>query len=396
MILKDRFTRAIEGLNQHNIDAWIIIGRETNILGEPSLLFLMPTEILRLSAVIITSKGDKIFISDSLMMEEIKCSGLFTEVQLSSNRRDLGERITNFIKRNNYIKSIALNFSLDKPSSDGLTYSQYIFLKNCFDAAEYDGQIVSSMPVMKKVRGKKSIEEIKKIAFTVAESMKIYEEARQYMRVGMSGYDIQCLFNKLVINKGYGFSWPESDNPYVSVGTRSSYLCKRPPKDVYIEPGDLVNVDFGLKIDGFASDNQRSFYALLPGETYPPTEVQTAFNTIQEINKTVCKNMKTGLDSAELTKYGNEIMIKNGYENGWKGGYGHEICIFAHNGGISAGYNKSQIDMDTTLEENMTFTLEPAIITSHGRLCQEEVVQVTDEGGKMLSNPQNEIWIINE
>jgi len=52
--------------------------------------------------------------------------------------------------------------------------------------------------------------------------------------------------------------------------------------------------------------------------------------------------------------------------------------------------------MDTILEENMTFTLEPSIITPMGRLCQEEVVRVTKDGGQMLSTPQTEVWLITE
>ncbi len=225
--------------------------------------------------------------------------------------------------------------------------------------------------------------------------MKIYDEARPRVRLGMSGRDVQALFQGIIRGKGYGFSWDEQGNPYVSVGARSSYNCRRPPVDVFIEPGDLVNVDLGVRIDGFASDNQRSFYALRPGETAPPYEVQHAWETIQRMNREVCAAMRTGVNSDDLTEIGNRVMLEAGYEDGWKGGYGHEIGLFAHNGGIGAGRG-ARIGMDTLLEENMTFTLEPAILTSHGRLCQEEVVRVTKDGGQMLSTPQKEVWIIHE
>ena len=142
--------------------------------------------------------------------------------------------------------------------------------------------------------------------------------------------------------------------------------------------------------------NQRSFYALRPGETHAPQEVQHAWETIQAMNQAVCAAMRTGVDSDSLTAIGNRIMIEYGYDQGWKGGYGHELGVFAHQGGLSAGYNPYKTDLDKTLEENMVFTLEPAILTSHGRLCQEEVVRVTSHGGQMLSTPQSEIWLIRE
>jgi Xaa-Pro aminopeptidase len=396
MILQSRFSRAVDALKENGIDAWIIIGRAVNILGEPSLLFLMPIEAMSYTAIIVTKEGEKVCITGGLIMEEVEESGLFTQTQTYQSLDDMKTRIVDVLKSCNFKNKIALNINYDEPSSDGLTHSQYLFIQECLEAAGYKGEIVPSTPIMKKIRGKKSDEEVRKIAHTVSESMKIYDEARPFMKTGMSGYDVQSLFKRIANSKGYGFSWYEPGNPFVSVGARSSYMCKLPPKDVYIQPGDLVNVDFGIRIDGFSSDNQRSFYALRPGETGPPEEVMRAFKTIQEMNATVCKNMKTGVDSAELTKYGNEIMLKNGYEQGWRGGYGHEIGLFAHNGGISAGFNPAQIHMDTFLEENMTFTLEPAIITSCGRLCQEEVVQVTNGGGKMLSTPQKEVWIINQ
>ncbi len=86
----------------------------------------------------------------------------------------------------------------------------------------------------------------------------------------------------------------------------------------------------------------------------------------------------------------------NGYGYSGKkfGGYGHEISIYAHVGGIGAGENAVSGFLDTMLEKNMTFTLEPAIVTSHGRVCQEEVVCVKSGGGIILSAPQKEIWMI--
>lgn len=169
-----------------------------------------------------------------------------------------------------------------------------------------------------------------------------------------------------------------------------------PPDDVYVEPGDVVNIDFGIRVDGWATDNQRTFYALRDGETEPPYEVRRAFSALQEVNRRVTAAMKPGIDSSELTVPGNLVMEKYGYDKRF-GGYGHELGLFAHIGGIGAGRHSVNIGQDATLEENMTFTLEPAIITPFGRVCQEEVVCVgSGNGGFMLSTPQSEIWLIKK
>ncbi|GHU77364.1 peptidase M24 [Clostridia bacterium] len=390
MILTKRYERAVDALNQNSIDAWLLCGRETNILGEPGLLYLMPFEAMGRVAVLITKAGEHLCICGAIESEEAADSGLFNEVVV---HRGFEAAIARELEKRLPISRIALDISENDPSSDGLTHSDYIMLTRCFAAAGFDGEIVSSDCLMKQIRGRKSVEEVKKIAHTVSEAMKIYEEARPQIRLGLSGRDVQGIFQELIRAKRYGFSWYEPGNPYVSIGARSSYNCRRPPADVYIEPGDLVNVDLGVRIDGFASDNQRSFYALRPDETAPPYEVQHAWETIQRMNREVCAAMRVGVDSNDLTEIGNQVMVDQGYPEGWQGGYGHELGLFAHNGGIGAGRGTRQ-GLDTTLEENMTFTLEPAILTSHGRLCQEEIVCVTNNGGKMLSTPQSEIWLI--
>lgn len=394
MVYERRFERAHEAMRQQGVDAWIFCGRETHILGEPAMLFLMPTQMSGKTTVILTPDGRRVVVGSIMQMEELESSGLFTELITYPTLADYEGLVAGALKSLGGARRIALDMSESDPSSDGLTLTAYNMLRRCLAAAGIEAELVSSAPLMKAVRGTKSDEEVDKIAAAVAAAMGIYDAARPLMKVGMSGRDVQKLFKGLVRERELGYSWYEPENPYVSVGPRSSYLCKAPPANVFIEPGDLVNVDLGVQLDGFASDDQRSFYALRPGEKAPPYEVQHAFETIQEMNATVCEHMKVGVNSDDLTKLGDEIMLRRGYPQGYKGGYGHEICIFAHNGGITAGYNPYKPELDKTLEYNMTFTLEPAILTPFGRLCQEEVVVVKQERGQFISRPQKEVWLI--
>jgi len=394
-ILHARFGRAVEAMQRQDIDIWIILGRESHILGEPALLYLMPADVLFRTAVVITKKGERVCICTALENEEFEAAGLYSDIILYNGMASFEAAITEALKTRMPIGRIALNISALDPSSDGLSHSDYLLLQQCFDKAGYVGEIVSSEPVMKAVRGKKSNQEAEKIAHAVRLAMSVFEEARPRMRLGMSGEDVQRLFKSIISVHGLRYAWDERNNPFVSVGTRSSYMCKHPPADVYIEPGDVVNVDLGIRVDGYASDNQRTFYALRSNETQPPDEVFRAFLTLQRMNYEVCAAMKTGADSTGLTVIGDRIMREYGYPEGWSGGYGHEIGLFAHNGGISAGNSPAKTGMDTILEENMTFTLEPAILTRYGRVCQEEVVRVTDCGGLLLSVPQEDIWLIS-
>lgn len=46
------------------------------------------------------------------------------------------------------------------------------------------------------------------------------------------------------------------------------------PTDRKIEPGHVLNMDFGVRYEGYCSDMQRTFYILEPGQQEAPTEVK--------------------------------------------------------------------------------------------------------------------------
>ena len=395
LIRKQRIDRGIAAMREQNVDMWIALGRDVQHKGEPMLRYLLTFDMSGPVAVILTRSGKKYAINAPLETEELESMGLFDKVFVNTEGYEgIKEIIADLVRRENP-QRIALNFSEKDSTSDGLSLTSYRVLTEAFQRGGVAGEIISSQMLMKYLRANRSPEEVAKIRHAVQESMKIYEAARPQMKMGMSGMDIQRLFQSLADEKHYGYSWPKYGNPFNSIGTRSSYLCKRPADDVYIEPGDVVNVDFGIIVDEASSDNQRTFYALRPGETEPPEEVKKAFRTIGEVNQALCDHMKAGVTSGDILKYANEVFVRNGYPER-SGGFGHEIGFHAHDGVVSPGTSRCEPDIDATLLEGMTFTLEPAIITSCGRVCREEVVVVGKERGEFLSTLQDEIWLIKE
>ncbi len=305
--------------------------------------------------------------------------------EVVSYREGFDDRLTEILGRFMPARRIALNYSQTDPSADGLSLTQYRRLERCLQAAGFRGETLSSARIMKRVRAQRSPEEVAGIERTVLASMKIYESAREVIRSGMSGADIQRWFQRKVLELGADFSWPRQGNPFVSVGARSSYLCKRPPEDVFAQPGDLINVDFGLRIDDFASDNQRSFYVLENGRGEPPEEVLRAFSAMQGAEREAVRVSGPGVLTTVPRDAANEVFERLGYPR--VNGLGHELGTYAHEGGMRYGSLLQTDEMDQVLETGMTFTMEPAILTSHGRLCQEEVVTITEDGCRLLSIP---------
>jgi len=390
-LLEKRMQRAVDALNEFEIDAWIMLGRETHFTPEPALLYLLPAAVLPLCALAIMRTGERICLVGALDAEEVESSGAASEV--IAYRGNFEPHFASLVRRSLPARRIALNFSEVDPSADGLSYTQYRRVRRCLDEAGFEGELVSASNIMKRVRAQKSPEEVAGIERTVQAALRIYDSARDFIRSGLSGTEIQRYFQAKVREIDADFSWPKPGNPYVSIGTRSSYLCKRPPADVYAQPGDLINVDFGLRIDGYASDNQRSFYVLGPGESQPPDEVQRAFEAVQAAIRAAVAAAAPGVYTTLPREKANEVFISRGYPT--VGALGHELGSFAHEGGMRCGADFAVAELDCHFEPGMTFTMEPAILTSRGRLCQEEVVAITESGCRFLSPPQSEVWAVH-
>jgi hypothetical protein len=179
-ILNERYKRAADALIENSIDAWITLGRETHILGEPAMLFLTPMNIFRNTAIILTSAGKRICVCNSIESEEINDSGLFTDIIVYKTVTDFEETLTKVLASLMSAQKIALNFSQYDPSSDGLTYSQYLLLQRVFKNIDYKGTTVSSEPLMKKVRSKKSDTEVEKIKKAACNSLKLVGIIKPY------------------------------------------------------------------------------------------------------------------------------------------------------------------------------------------------------------------------
>lgn len=388
-MIQKRMARAYAALVEFDVDLWLSIGRETHFTPEPALMFLLPAPGLPLCALAV-GRERSVCAVQPLDAEEVQTYGAQTETVVYTG--DIEDTLVGITKGFGPLRRVALNFSEVDPSADGLSLTQYRRVVRCLERAGFEGEIISSCNIMKRVRAQKSADEVAGIERTVLAAMDIYEKARGVIKSGMSGRDVQAFFQEQARKLGADYAWPKPSNPYVSVGTRSSYLCKRPPADIFLAPGDLVNVDFGLRIDGFASDNQRSFYVLREGETCAPDELQRAFEAVQAAIRAAVAAAKPGVHTTVPRDAANEVFERLGYPKVF--GLGHELGTFAHEGGMRIGSTYPIEELDMRLEAGMTFTMEPAIITSHGRLCQEEDAAITETGCRMLSVPQKEIWLV--
>jgi Xaa-Pro aminopeptidase len=155
-------------------------------------------------------------------------------------------------------------------------------------------------------------------------------------------------------------------------------------------------MDFGVKVDGYCSDMQRTFYVLRDGESAAPEDVLEGFRTIVRAVEASRRAMKPGVAGFEIDAVARSIIVGGGYAE-FPHALGHQVGRFAHDGTAILGpkWEKYAQKPFQKLEEGMVFTLEPRLtVAGKGVATIEEMVVVTKDGAEFLGRPQTELTLI--
>ncbi len=393
MFSKEKIKIAFDALRDEKIDMWIIAGQESATNTEPILAVMSDAEFIGCTALIFCKDGTSTAVCTPIDYNGYVHHGVFDEVIAFpiSFTDTLAEVI---VKKKPEV--IALDYSLENPSADGLSLGMYHLLEEAFEKANYQGKVISAENIIVRVRGIKSEEELSKIRKACLEAEKIFDDAKDFIKPGMNCKDVYAFFQNEVERKGFGWSWPKSCNP----GVFSGYGCPgghMGAPDFAISRGDVVNIDFGIVVDGYGCDLQRMYYVLKEDESEAPEDIVEAFNTVRDGILLAAKALKPGVTGLEVDTVAREYITGKGYED-WNAALGHQMGRVAHDGGPLLGpekprYNKDEL-IRTPLFENMVFTLEPGIPTRAGRIGLEEDVVVKKDGAEFIVPPQKELYLI--
>ncbi|MCK5650554.1 MAG: M24 family metallopeptidase, partial [Gemmatimonadetes bacterium] len=168
------------------------------------------------------------------------------------------------------------------------------------------------------------------------------------------------------------------------------------PTDRKVERGHVLNMDFGVKVEDYTSDLQRTFYLLEEGEEEAPAEVVRGFDTIITSIEMAKQALKPGVQGVAIDKIAREYIVSQGYGE-YPHGLGHQVGRFAHDGTALLGpaWEKYANKPFELIEEGMVFTIEPRLtVPGRGVVTVEEMVLVTGEGAEYLASPQKELILV--
>lgn len=380
-------------LQELGLDAWLIFVRESQGVHDPSLDLVVGTNVTWHSAFILTRRGDRIAVVGSLDKANIDAQGhyrtIFTYVG------GVSETLRSVIEELNP-KRIAINHSTSDPAADGLTHGMYLTLTKILEGTPYADRLESASRLVAALRGRKTPEEQARIRAACDATVTILDRVTPRLKAGLTERQVAALIlEEMESIGGLEPAWDRDQCPAVFTGP-SSAGAHASPTDRAIEPGHIMNVDFGVRKDGYCSDLQRTWYFLRPGESAAPEAVRKGFETILGAIREAAAAIRPGRPAVEIDDVARRHVTSRGYAD-YPHGTGHQIGRVAHDGGagILPRWERYGETPFLPLEVDQCFTLEPRLsVEGHGIATCEDIVVVTPEGAVFLSRPQEELTLV--
>ncbi|MCL1852939.1 MAG: Xaa-Pro peptidase family protein [Peptococcaceae bacterium] len=167
-------------------------------------------------------------------------------------------------------------------------------------------------------------------------------------------------------------SGPRSSMPHGTASER--VLCN----------GDLLMLDFGVKIGGYCSDMTRT---VCLGK--PTARQREIYEIVLAAQETGLRALRAGITGREVDASARAVIAEAGYEALFGHGLGHGVGILVHE---TPNLNARE---ETVLRPGMVMTVEPGIyIPGWGGVRIEDMALVTEKEAEVLTRAAKEFIII--
>lgn len=386
--IKQKIDQTFQVLEELDIDLWLVLCRETEVNSDPAMELVVGHNVVWTSAFIYSKKKEAIAIIGNLDKNDFERSGCFTEI--IPYVEDFGKILKAKLKAMNPGK-IALNYSLDNVSADGLSLGLYKMLNLCLEGTPFINRFMSAEEIISKIRGRKSHLEIENIKRAVEIANVAWKRLISKPLIGLTEIEISEKIQEYIKNQNSEISF----QPIVNAGSKSS-PGHGLPTHARLVPGDLLHVDFGAKYNNYCSDIQRLAYFRKQKTSVVPKELSKAFNKVKTIIDETSKMYKTGALGYQIDQRARDMLKEDLYSE-YDHGLGHQIGLAVHDGGSMVGprWERYGVLPEIPLELNNTFTIELGIeLPEIGYVGLEEDLVVTDKGGVFLGERQTDLVIL--
>lgn len=240
--------------------------------------------------------------------------------------------------------------------------------------------IVSADELISALRGIKDDDEIAATERAVAVAEQAMNNLLPRIRIGMSEKQLASMLTQELLDGGGD---AVAFGPIVASGPNSA-IPHAMPTDRKLQEGDLLLFDWGVLIDGYASDITRT-YAI--GELSP--ELQEIYEAVRLANEAGKAAIGPDVEAQEVDRAARGVIAEAGFGDKFIHRTGHGLGLEVHE-------EPSLVEGNATeLKAGNLFTVEPGIyLDGRGGVRIEDDVLVTAEGHRSLTSlPRNLISV---
>jgi len=319
---------------------------------------------------------------------------------ISYGQEGLKPHLADFIKDRNP-KKIAINRSRTVSMADGITVEMLAFLEDAIGPV-YSSRLISSQDLIFDYISHRTVAELE-----------IETEASH-----RTWYILRRAFSNEVVTPGktrlmdiYGFILQEWQNqdlefnfaPGITIYRKGVKGGIDDTKNPLVEAGDILHVDFGVRLMGLVTDQQHVAYVLHPNETQPPDGLKTLFKKSVIVGDIFAEELKAGKIGVKVKATIEKRSAKQGIEASI---YGHTQGNWVHGAGARTVFDWPDRYGDFAREPiraNEFWSIEysvqgkvPEWDNQLVRIPREEDAVIKSDGSRarFLIGPQDKLWLI--
>ena len=224
---------------------------------------------------------------------------------------------------------------------------------------------------IEELRMVKSPAEIERIRRSVIVNSRAFEQGAARARAGMKERDLAAELEYRM--RRLGAEKPAFET-IVAGGARSA-LPHAEPGAASFKPGDLVVVDMGAMVDGYASDMTRMLHVGTPG-----AKVKRMYRAVLEAQLAAIDAVREGAATAKVDAAARRVLRGYGLDRAFVHSTGHGLGLEIHEPPRMGKRDK------TRLQAGMAITIEPGVyLEGFGGIRIEDTVVVTRNGCEILT-----------
>lgn len=261
--------------------------------------------------------------------------------------------------------------------AEHLSVSQHGLLRELLPHVEWLG--VDGL--LKQHVAEKSRDEVRKLSAAQRLTEAVFDEIIQSIRAGTTEREVAAEIVCAHLRRG---AERMAFDPIVAAGAHGALPHARPTNRV-IAKGDLVVIDMGCMLDGYASDMTRTVAVGEPG-----AEARAVYDVVLQAQVRALDAARSGIAANVLDAVARDLIAEAGYAEAFSHSLGHGVGLQVHE------WPRVSYRTDEALPEGAVVTIEPGVyLPGRFGVRIEDMIWLRPNGARNLTRTPKSLLILD-